>query len=45
LKAATSTPDGVQEFAAGGFELRCLRNLRAEVLIADDRWGLLGAEI
>lgn len=36
-------PDGVEEFVAGGFVARSLRNLHAKVLVSDDRWGLIGS--
>lgn len=36
-------PDAVQEFIAGGFETRSLRNLHAKLLIADDSWALVGS--
>jgi hypothetical protein len=36
-------PDGIEEFIAGGFEIRSLRNLHAKVLLTDDRWGLIGS--
>jgi phosphatidylserine/phosphatidylglycerophosphate/cardiolipin synthase-like enzyme len=36
-------PDGIEEFIAGGFEARSLRNLHAKAIIVDGAWALIGS--
>jgi phosphatidylserine/phosphatidylglycerophosphate/cardiolipin synthase-like enzyme len=36
-------PRGVDEFVAGEFEVRSLRNLHAKLVVADRRWALVGS--